>query len=261
MHVHVAPVFLRRLSSFVLLSWLSAASAHAGAPDPLRGEGMPRSTPRSIVSGGSGQIVPLDTLDVPCPLLINFAKVPSGDYPGTNYDGIVISGDVQFSEHFAGQSVGSNGVFDVVSGTPTDPLQSEAGAAGQNLDLFDDATKVLAGLGAIGYPDIDAIGEGSIAIYYPAAQSRVKLSIVGGNGGSARVRFYRQNGSLIDEVVVSGLTDLSYGFGTFDDSHIIAGILIQNDDASGIGVANVCYDGFKVSTRPLTWGRLKQLYR
>jgi hypothetical protein len=144
---------------------------------------------------------------------------------------------------------------------PSNPLQSQVGAAGQNLDVFDYAGNVLAGLGPIGYPDIDAIGEGSIAILFPMPQAQVKLSLVGGNGGSATLSFYRGDGSLIDEVMVSDLGDMAYGFGTFDGSPVIAGILIQNSDASGLGVNNICYGGETLSARSATWGRLKQLYR
>ena len=80
----------------------------------------------------------------------------------------------------------------------------------------------------------------------------VKLSLVGGNGGSATLRFYRRDGSFIDEVVVSDLADHSYAFGTVDGHYIIAGILIQNTDASGIGVDDICYDGSPTGARPVT---------
>src|SRR6185503_14932944 len=148
-----------------------------------------------------------------------------GPTPGTNYDGVLPAGGLLFAERFAGQTFGVSGDFDFISGSPTNPLLPQAGAAGQNLDVFDYAGNVLAGLGPIGIPDIDAIGEGSIAIYLPAAQSMLKLTLVGGNGGSATLSFYRRDGSLIDDVIVPTVTDLSYGFGTLDGSNTIAGIL------------------------------------
>ena len=214
-----------------------------------------------MVGGVSGQIIPIDTTAVICPMQVTFSDVEGGETPGTNYDGVLYSTGLRFSERFAGQSVSSGGDFDVISGLPSKPLAPQVGEAGQNLDVFNYGGNVLTGLGPIGFPDIDAIGEGSIAIYFPAAQSKAKLSLVGGNGGSATLSFYRSDGSLIDEVVVSNLADLSYAFGTVDDSYIISGVLIQNNDTSGIGVQNICYDGAVTSARPVSWGNLKRRYR
>jgi len=76
----------------------------------------------------------------------------------------------------------------------------------------------------------------------------------------AGLAFYRSDGSLIDEVVVSNLGDLSYGFGTLDESYSIKGILIQNTDSNGIGVAEICYETFP-STQRVIWGSLKGIYR
>jgi hypothetical protein len=240
----------------------TVVSARASDRVPLVGTGLSAGlNGPSVVSGGIGQIVPIDTALVTCSMLVTFSDVDGGETPGTNYDSALSSGGLTFSERFAGQSVSFNGDFDVISGLPSNPLQTQVGEAGQNLDVFDYAGNALAGLGPIGYPDIDAIGEGSIAILFPVVQSQVRLTLVGGNGGSATLRFYRRDGSLIDEVVVSALGDLSYGFGTFDNSNIIAGILIQNSDESGIGVDNICYDAAPTSVRPVTWGILKQRYR
>ena len=235
-------------------------SAYAGDRVPLVGTGSPTPSGRPSILN-TGQIIPIDTALVACSMSATFSDVEGGGTPGTNYDGVLASGGLLFSERFAGQSTSSSGNFDVISGLPSNPLELQAGEAGQNLDVFDYAGNALAGLGPIGFPDIDAIGEGSIAIYFPIAQSQVKLSLVGGNGGSATLEFYRADGSLIDEVVVSNLADLPYAFGSSDNSYIISGILIQNTDASGIGVDNVCYDATPTSVRPVTWGNLKRRYR
>jgi hypothetical protein len=262
--MNLAPVCLRRLIVLTLLSSMSGVfSAHAGDRVPLVGTGP--QAPGLHVSAAkseSGQIVSVDPNQVPCPLMLTFAGVDGGPTPGTNYDDVLSVGDLSFAEHFVGQSVSSSGDFDVVSGTPSQPLQLETGAAGQNLDVFDYQGNVLAGLGPLGYKDIDAIGEGAIAIYFPAAQAMVSFSLLGGNGGSASLRFYRQDGTLIDQVVVTDLGDLTYGFETLDGSYSIAGILIQNTDVSGIALNNICYDPqMPTSARPTTWGSLKQLYR
>lgn len=262
--MHLASASLRRWITLALLSTSSSLLPALASADrvPLVGTGS-----TSLLNGPSsvrvqfGRIVPVEPGAVFCPQVVTFSEVPGGPTPGTNYDGILVVDGLHFAERFAGQSVGASGDFDVISGAPSSPLLLQAGAAGQNLDVFDYAGNLLAGLGAVGFPDMDAIGEGSIAIHFQLPQARVKLDLLGGNGGSASLRFYRADGSLIDDVLISGLADLPYGFGTLDGSYSISGILIQNTDASGIGVDNLCFDAGPVSARPLTWGTLKQLYR
>lgn len=261
--MHLAQAALRRHTTLVLASALVCALTGVARADrlPLVGSNpAPRSGSTSINPVG-GQIVSIDPTLVPCTTTVNFQDVAGGPTPGTNYDGVLVSGGLLFAERFVGQTQGASGDFDVITGTPSSPLMPQPGDPGENLDVFDYSGNVLTGLGPIGYPDIDAIGEGSIAIYFPAPQAKVRFDLVGGNGGAATVSFYRMNGTLIDDVVVSDLADLSYGFGTADASATIAGILIQNSDASGLGVVNICYDASVTSTRVASWGTLKQLYR
>jgi len=229
---------------------------------PLIGSGgAPTGSVRSTATAAIGMILPVDPATVPCTQITTFEDVAGGAAPGTNYDGVLPSGGMLFAERFMGQTLSANGDFDVVSGNPSNPLAVQTGLAGQNLDVFDFSTNVLTGLGNLGYPDIDAIGEGSIAMVFPTPQSRVSFELVGGNGGSATLSFYRTDGTLIDAVVVSGLADLAYGFATADGTTTIAGILIQNTDPSGIGVDNICRDGGITGTRAVSWGGLKLLYR
>lgn len=260
--MHLAHPSLRSLTARTLACAVIAFSSPALAADrtPLVGAGPPTSGV-ARVHGEIGLIVPISPDAVPCTQSVTFSELAGGPAPGTNYDGVVASGGMLFAERFAGQTSGSIGDFDLISGAPTNPLLPQVGAAGQNLDIFDYAGNVLTGLGAIGFPDIDAIGEGSIAMEFPVPQSRVKLDLVGGNGGAATLTFYRADGTFLDVVTVSGLADLSYGFATIDDSPAIAGILVQNTDASGIGVDNICYGNGPVGTRAVTWGNLKELYR
>ena len=263
--MHLAHAALRRFTKLTLASALACALPVSARADrfPLVGPNPPQHVGPGVTSINpvGGQIVSIDPSLVACPQSVTFDDVKGGPTPGTNYDGVLVAGGLLFAERFAGQTLGAIGDFDAITGTPTNPLLPQAGAAGANLDVFDYAGNVLTGLGPIGYPDIDAIGEGSMVIYLPIPQSKVKFDLVGGNGGSATVSFYRTNGTLIDDVVVSGLADLTYGFGTADASATIAGILIQNTDASGIGVDNICYDAGATNTRVASWGTLKQLYR
>jgi hypothetical protein len=249
------------LAAIAALTFAFSGAAHADRV-PLIGSGasVPGGIPSSVVPA-AGTIVAVDPDSVPCLQIATFDDVLGGPTPGTNYDGLIFSGGLQFAERFMGQTVGYSGDFDVVSGIPNNPLTLQVGAPGQNLDVFAYITNVLTGLGPLGYPDIDAIGEGSMAMYFPYSQSRVSFDLVGGNGGSATLGFYRMDGSLIDNVVVSGLADLSYGFATSDGSRIISGILIQTTDPSGIGVVNICHDGGATKSRAVTWGNIKTIYR
>jgi hypothetical protein len=262
--MHLAQSAFRTLTSLAAVSALTfslSGTAHADRL-PLLGPGIaaPNPTTRSATPL-NGLILVVDPSSVPCEHIVTFSDVLGGETPGTNYDGLLLSGGMQFAERFVGQGVSYGGDFDVISGIPVDPLILQVGAPGQNLDVFAYTTNVLTGLGHLGYPDLDAIGEGSIAMSFPTPQSSVSFEIVGGNGGSATLSFYRADGALIDNVVVSGLADLGYGFATADDSQSISGILIQSSDPSGIGVVNICHSGGFVNTRSLTWGILKSLYR
>ena len=259
-HAQTASRVLTPLFAAWALTWLLTGTAHADRV-PLVGSGATVRNAHSSFTPSSSLIVPVDPDSVPCPQSATFTDVLGGEPPGTNYDGVVQSGGLLFAERFKGQTVGYSGDFDVVSGNPTNPLSLQAGSPGQNLDVFAYTTNVLAGLGPLGFPDFDAIGEGAIAMVFPLPQSRVSFQIVGGNGGSGTLGFYRADGSLIDNVVVSGLGEFGYGFATSDGSRSIAGILIQSTDPSGIGVVDICHDGGLVNSRTVTWRNIKRLYR
>ena len=161
--MHLAKGIFRVLASLAAVSALTFAlsgTAHANRL-PLLGSGtaMPGGTPSSVTPVDS-MIVAVDPSSVPCILMAAFDDVLGGETPGTNYDGFVWSGGLKFAERFMGQTVSYSGDFDVVSGTPISPLTLQVGTPGQNLDVFAYTTNVLAGLGHLGYPDLDAIGEG-----------------------------------------------------------------------------------------------------
>ena len=263
MHLdHAALLGLGRLAALLALACALPLSARAD-PVPLIGSGAAAPfTSGSISSMASHLIVPVNPDSVACPQMATFNSLPGGENPGANYDGIVQTEGLEFAERFVGQTLSYNGDFDVVSGIPMNPLALQVGLPGQNLNvLLYSTSNALSGLGYLGFPDFDAIGEGAIAISYPTPQSRVSFDIVGGNGGSATLGFYGAGGSLLDNVVVSGLGDFRYGFGTADGVGSIAGILIQSTDPSGIGVDNICHDGGVTSPHASTWGRVKTLYR
>ena len=101
-------------------------------------------------------------------------------------------------------------------------------------------TNALAGLGPLGFPDFDAIGEGSFAVLFDIDQSEVGFTIVGHNGGEAgaTINFYERDGSFIQTIVVSGNGE--FAFRRHPVVADIAGFSIHNNDPGGIG-----YDDFR----------------
>lgn len=183
--------------------------------------------------------------------LVTFDDVAGGGAPGTNYDGILVSGGEHMAERFVGETLTANGDFDVLSGSPTGTLSLQVGASGQNVNVFDNGgTNVLTGLGTPGFPSFSAIGEGAFAVLFTNDQSQFGFQLVGGNGGSATISFYRRDSSLIQSVVVGSLADAFYGFSRDLGVQDIAGISIFNNDAGGIGFDNLKFDVPSTATVP-----------
>ncbi|MFN9316624.1 MAG: PEP-CTERM sorting domain-containing protein [Microcystis sp.] len=176
--------------------------------------------------------------------LITFDDVLGGPGPGTNYNAIFESNGADFAERFVGQSLSFSGNSDILSGTPTGPLALQVGAANQNLNVFTfNTSQVLTGLGPLGFPDGNAIGEGSFAVLFDFDQSEIGFDLLGGDGGSATVNFFRRNGSLIDTItIILSLSDTSYGFKQMSGIKEIAGISIHNTRPGGIGFDNLVHD-------------------
>lgn len=179
--------------------------------------------------------------------LIDFEDLPQIAGPGTNYDSVFISGGAAFAERFVGQTLSISGYFDILSGTPDGSLTLQVGAAGQNIDIFAGTYggvygNILNGLGYLGFPDGNAVGEGAFAVLFSTDQSQFGFKLVGGNGGNAYIDFFRRDGSLIDSITVSGLADLYYGFEREGGIQDIAGISIYNDDFGGIALDDLKHD-------------------
>jgi hypothetical protein len=179
--------------------------------------------------------------------VVSFEDLPQIDAPGSNYDSIFASGGAGFAERFVGQTLTASGNFDVLSGSPSGSLALQVGAPGRNINIFAGTYggvygNVLDGLGGLGYPDYDAIGEGSFAVLFSTDQSEFGFELVGGNGGNAYISFFNRSGGLIDFLTISGLSDTYYGFPRLGGIQDIAGISIYNDDGAGIGFDNLRHD-------------------
>ncbi len=175
--------------------------------------------------------------------LITFDDVAGGTAPGTNYDVIFESDGADFGEHFLGQTITYNGNFDTIEGSPSGDLSLVTGSPGQNLNIFDyNGSNVLTGLGPVGFPDYDAIGEGAFSVLFDYDQSEFGFDLVGGDSGSATIDFFSRDGSLISSFNLTGLSNQSYGFKREGNIKDIAGISIYNIDEGGIGFDNLLHD-------------------
>lgn len=170
---------------------------------------------------------------------INFNNVALG-----NNNAILVLPGASFGERFAGQTLGVNGNFDVLTGTPTNPLTLLAGAPGRNLsiDAFGaPGNQVISGLGPVGFPSFNAIGEGSLAVLFDADQSELGLDILATERGMATFNFFRRDGSLIDTLVFdfTNLLDGPRAFRREGGAADIAGLTVTNNDPFGLAYDNL----------------------
>jgi hypothetical protein len=175
-----------------------------------------------------------------------------GSPEGTNYDGIVTSGGLTFAERFVGQIRTTSGDHDVLSGTPTNPLALQVGAANQNLVVVTEIGpngNVIGGLGPLGFNDPDATGEGSMALLFPTAQFEFGFDLVGAEGdGDLFVSAFTGNGTLIQTVTLTDVTNGSFAFRREGNVADIAGIAFWNNEDGGLGFDNIRYSAGGVST-------------
>jgi hypothetical protein len=151
---------------------------------------------------------------------------------------------IGFGEKIIGQINTPAGGFDVISGTPGAPLALDTSiAANYGLCLVDGYPSVLAGLGPLGYPDYDAVGEGAVTVLYDIDQSVVGFDVAGANGGSMDIQFFNRSGSLLGTLSVAA-ADASFAFSS--DATDIAAITIDNTDPGGIG-----YDNLRFASQPV----------
>lgn len=175
-------------------------------------------------------------------------------FEGANYDNVIDTGfGLRIGERFAGQTVSDGtdatgfGVFDVIDGSPQNPLEIVAGAPTQNLVIGDTSSfggpgHVIFGLSSVGWPDFDAFGEGAVALRFEHDQFEFGLTVFGESGrGDVRLDFYSRNGSHLGQISLIEVVDGPYAFRTTDGSASIAGIVITNNEDAGIGYDNFQY--------------------
>jgi hypothetical protein len=185
---------------------------------------------------------------------VTFGGVSGGVAPGTNYDSLLVIDGVSFGERFLGQTVVTNGVFDQLEGAPTGPLTLLPGSAGQNLSVFaSPAGPVLSGLGTLGFPASEAIGEGAFSILFPTLQSEFGLRLTGGNGGNAFISFFGSDGTILGSATLSNVPLISsFGFTSAGGANI-RGVSFWNEDVTGVGLAGIRFNVATGVPEPGTW--------
>jgi hypothetical protein len=175
--------------------------------------------------------------------LLDFNTAPAAALPGTSYDSIITPNGVGIAERFYGQTIMNYAGSDKLGDNVIGPLTLVAGAPGQNVDIFQyGSSHVISGLGPVGYPSFDALGEGAISFLFSTDQSQFGFAVFGANQGHATVDFWRADGSLIDSVLIDGVADTYYGFQRGGGAQDIRGVSIWNDDAAGIAFNKIKYD-------------------
>jgi len=155
-----------------------------------------------------------------------------------------------FGEKLVGQVVTSVDNFDVVTGTPTVPLMMDAsidaGVGISPMSMF--ASVTIIGLGALGFPDRDAIGEGALTVLYDEDQRVVALDVLGTNGGTFQVRFFNRSGEVLGEAAFDEAVDDTYVFGS--DAEDIAAFTVTSTDKAGLAFDNFRFIPSLVSEGP-----------
>lgn len=160
-------------------------------------------------------------------------------------NGLVVSGGVTFGERFAGQVlavtkaprpgvVAQDWFDDLSTGAPTAGLTVLAGANDHNLGTYDygDARgNALAGVGPTMADGVDPFGFGSISARFASGQSGLGFYLRDGDGGSATLALYRADGSLIQSLLLSGVSDGYYAFTREGGVADIAGFSLYNRDS------------------------------
>jgi hypothetical protein len=165
------------------------------------------------------------------------------DVGAGNYDGILTSGGLQFAERFAGQTLSLSGDFDVLNTTASGPLSLVTGASLRNVNvLLFGGSNVVDGLGNTGFPNFNAIGEGSLAVLFAVDQSQIGFDVVGSNAGQGIVDFFRRDGSHIQRVTINSLADQTYAFERVGSIADIAGISLHNFNGGGVGFDNFVHN-------------------
>lgn len=178
--------------------------------------------------------------------VITFSELADG-----HIDSLLTSGGVQFGERFAGQEmavakaprpgeVAQDWFDDLSFGSPTAGLTLLAGAAGANLAAFDYGNPGGTSLYGMGPLSEAAEGLGAISARFAAPVSALGFELVDANGGAITLSLYRLDGSLIQNLDLSGRHNGFVAFSRAGGTADIAGFSLTNrDDYYGVSIDNL----------------------
>lgn len=131
--------------------------------------------------------------------------------------------------------------FDFVSGTPAMPLRIDDTTPpeyGLNISTVYSRT-VMAGLGPLGFPHRDSLGEGALTILFDADQYVVGVEVIGVNDGPMSLTFYNRGGSVIGQFDVPQPLNDTYVYSSVAGD--IAALTINNHDLGGLAYGNLLF--------------------
>ncbi len=187
--------------------------------------------------------------------LADFETLPQRREPGFRLDRLYRHRGMWLGERLAGQTVSSIGAHDSLAGFPDAPLAVLPGAPGRNQSIAFHrgfGSNALFPLGKIGFPDLEARGEGSVAVLFDQNQWALAFKVHSGYarplGGAAKtgaliVTFYDRRG----KVIARTSRDLAVGINLFGFRRAgrradIAAITVENTDPGGIALDDLIYD-------------------
>ena len=177
--------------------------------------------------------------------LIDFDNVMAALGLGSRLDEVLVRDGTTFGERFAGQTRQANSDFDVITGHPFRSLTVIGGGEDQTLGAIHvRGSIVLHGQGSHVYPEVEAVGEGAIAVLFESDQPALAFDIAGGEQGYGTIQFINSQGEQIDSVTYGSLDETSYAFVRQGMQPDIAGFILLNTDPQGISVDNFRFEGY-----------------
>lgn len=171
--------------------------------------------------------------------------------PGRAVDRPIIIPGLAIGERFAGQRLEGT-LHDVLSGRPTAPLSLAPARPGTFLSTAYHpgfGSNALFPVGPVGFPAIEARGEGAVALLFGADIRAVTLKVHAAYGDplgtqpapkTAMLTFYARAGAVLDRVTVAlqpGV--MALGFTLAPDGPGLAGITLTNDDPGGLALDDI----------------------
>ena len=188
---------------------------------------------RTVFTSGSA-VEQVAAAQVQLPGVVDMNFLPEGFY---DYNASV--GQLRIGRRFHGQRDSTVDGFTKLGDVAASPLQLTEGSEG-HLFQFKPWNKVavLSAVGTGGVP-----GHGSLAVRFDHDQSAVAITFGNANHGLAVVQFFRHNGTVIDERVISAVEEREYVFQRHGNRKDIAGFTIQNHDGpNGLSISRIRYD-------------------